>query len=133
MAHPPRRRWRVAGYILMGGAGLVALLNAHATTVAASTGWLAYVWAAWLLLGGAMAAVGSATDRWLGEYAGLPLLIASLASYASVLLLSGHLGALAGSLLLAGFASKLVARWQDVATVRREAQRAAKDRGSGDR
>lgn len=123
MAPPRRRKWRVAGYILIAAAGTVALIS-PAPSIARAVGWLAYLWATWLLLGAGVCAVGGAVDRWLGEYTGLPLLIAALAAYA-VVLTAGSWPARGFALLLAGFGSKLVARWQDVAAVRREALRTA--------
>lgn len=122
---PPPRPARLVAYSLFGAAGLAAVLW-PAPSVQAASGWLVYVWAAWLVTGGALCAVGTATDRWLGEYAGLPLLAAAFAVYTLVVATSGRLSSIAGACALAAIASKLVARWQDVSAVRREATALAK-------
>jgi hypothetical protein len=92
----------------------------------AGAGPLIYVWAALLILGGLTSAVGSWTDRWLGEYAGLCPLIAVFAVYGLATFLSSRgFTAYAGGLVLLAFASLLFARWQDVAQIREEAARQA--------
>lgn len=117
---PPPRPARLIAYSLFGLAGLAAVLW-PAPSVQAASGWLVYVWAAWLMVGGLVSAAGTVTDRWIGEYAGLPLLFASFAVYALVVATSGKLSSIAGACALAAIAFKLVARWQDVSAVRREA------------
>lgn len=117
---PPPRPARLIGYSLFTLAGLAAVLW-PAPSVESASGWLVYVWAAWLLTGGLMSAVGTATDRWIGEFAGLPLLFAAFAVYALVVATGGRLSSIAGACVLAGIAAKLVARWQDVSVVRKEA------------
>lgn len=124
---PPPRPARLIAYVLFGLAGLAAVLW-PAPSVQAASGWLVYVWAAWLLTGGAMSAVGTFTDRWIGEYAGLPLLFAAFAVYALVVATNGRLTSAAGALVLGGIAAKLAARWQDVNAVRRESAAQAKQR-----
>lgn len=119
-AKPPPRPARLIAYTLFGLAGLAAVLW-PAPSVRAASGWLVYVWAAWLLVGGLTSAVGTVTDRWIGEYAGLPLLVAAFGVYALVVGASGRLPSVAGALVLGGLAAKLAARWQDVHCVRREA------------
>lgn len=124
MRHTPPRVVRVVGYTLFGLAGLAAILW-PAPSVAAATGWLAHLWAAWLVAGGILSAAGAATDRWLGESTGLPLLIAAFGVYGLVVASSGRATSIAGALVLLALALVLVARWQDVAWIRREAARAA--------
>ncbi|GAB3856531.1 hypothetical protein GCM10029963_53060 [Micromonospora andamanensis] len=124
MASQPRRWSRVAGYAMMAAAGVGAA--AYPTpSVQDATGPLVYLWASFLMLGGLLAAAGAATDRWIGEHIGLPLLWAAHGVYAVVLLSSLAPASVVASLALAGFALLLYGRWRDVATVRLEATRQA--------
>jgi len=82
-----------------------------------------YVWAGLLTLGGASSAIGSAMDRWLGEYAGLGPLVVTWAVYAFAAAASGRVTAIAGACGLGAVAFLLLARWRDVALIRREAAR----------
>lgn len=122
---PPPRPARLVAYALFGLAGLAAVLW-PAPSVQSASGWLVYVWAAWLLVGGLTSALGTITDRWIGEYAGLPLLVAAFGVYTVVIGASGRLSSLAGAFVLGGIAAKLAARWQDVQAVRKEATALAK-------
>lgn len=117
---------RIVGYGLFTAAGAATLLW-PAPNVSAATGWLAYVWAGFLAAGGMLSAGGAITDRWIGESVGLPLLIAAFAVYAVIIAASGRLTSIAGALVLAGIGAALAARWQDIAGVRREAIRAARE------
>lgn len=117
-------------YILFALAGSAAIVW-PAPTVAAATGWLVYVWATWLAVGGMAAAIGAVTDRWIGEYAGLPLLFTAFGVYALVVASSGRLTSLAGAFALGAIAAKLIARWQDTGEVRREATARARQQQAG--
>jgi hypothetical protein len=120
-----RRLVLALGYALMALAG-VAAMAWPAPSVRAATnptaGALVYVWAALLIVGGVACALGAATDRWLGEYAGLWPLVTTFAVYGVALVFSswGTPG-YAGGLALLSIATLMVARWQVVALVRREA------------
>jgi hypothetical protein len=76
-----------------------------------------------LVVGGVSCAVGAARDRWIGEYAGLWPLIATFAVYALAAATAGRVTAVAGACALGSIALMLLARWRDVALVRREAAR----------
>jgi len=120
------RRWtRVVGYSLMAAAGFAAMVwPAPAVRAATSPlAALAYFWAALLVIGGLSSAVGAAMDRWLGEYAGLWPLIVTWAVYALAAAATARLTALAGACALGSIAFLLLARWRDVAQIRREAAR----------
>ncbi|TCB97589.1 hypothetical protein E0H26_11775 [Micromonospora zingiberis] len=124
MPSQPRRWSRVAGYTMMSGAGLGAA--AYPTpSVQDATGRLVYLWAAFLAMGGALAAFGAATDRWIGEHLGLPLLWAAFGVYAVVLASALAPASVVASLALGGFALLLFGRWRDVGAVRVEATRQA--------
>lgn len=131
MSRPSVRRWtRVLSYTLMALAGLAAVLW-PAPSVRAATGpvaGLVYLWAALLILGGVTSAAGAAADRWLGEYAGLWPLIVTFAVYGLAAGASGRVTSLAAACALGSIAFLLLARWRDVASVRREAVRYRVDR-----
>jgi len=122
----PRRISRVLGYGLMALAGLAALAwpapSVRAAT-SATSGALVYMWAALLAVGGLSCALGSALDRWLGEYVGLWPLVTTFAVYALAASGSGRWTAVAGACALGSIALLLLARWRDVALIRREAAR----------
>lgn len=124
MIRTPRRATRVAGYVLLAITGALAMVW-PSPTVAAVTGPLVFVWAGFLVVGGAVAAWGAATDRWLGEYTGLPLLFVVCVIYALIVLVPGRLPSLTAAALLLGVAAVLGARWQDVAALRRALDDAA--------
>lgn len=122
----PRRTLWVIAYGLMACAGGFALAFPTPAVRAATTatsGALVYVWAALLVVGGLSSAVGSALDRWLGEYAGNLALAATFGVYALAAAASGRLTAIAGACALGAVAMLLCARWRDVAFIRREAAR----------
>lgn len=120
------RRWgRVVGYALMAVAGLAAIVwpapSVRAATSPAAA--LATVWAVLLLVGGACSLWGAAAGRWLGEYAGLWPLIVTWAVYALAAAATGRVTSIAAACALASIAALLLARWRDVAVIRREAAR----------
>lgn len=115
---------RVAGYVLMAAAGGVAFAI-PARSIQASTGWLVYLWAGFLLLGGLLCGWGAVTDRWIGELAGLPLISSAFGVYFVVLFLTRTVSGAAAALAFGAVALLLVARWRDISTVRREADRQA--------
>jgi hypothetical protein len=123
---PPRRWTRVVAYALMGAAGLASLAWPSPSVeraTSATSGITVYVWAGMLALGGISCAAGSATDRWLGEYAGLWPLIVTFSVYALVSASTGRATAIAGACALGSIALLLIARWRDVAHIRREVAR----------
>lgn len=126
----PHRAARVVAYSLFALAGAAAMVW-PSPTVATATGWLVYVWAIWLGVGGLAAAIGAITDRWIGEYAGLPLLFSAFGVYAIVILSAQRLTSLAGAFALGAIAAKLIARWQDIGEVRREATARARQQQAG--
>lgn len=119
-----RRGVRVASYALMAGGGGVAFAI-PVSSIQATTGWLVYLWATFLLVGGIFSSLGAITDRWLGELAGLPLISSAFAVYCVVLALARTVSGAAAALAFGAIALFLFARWQDVSTIRQEADRAA--------
>lgn len=109
---------------MMAAAGGVAFAI-PVSSIQASTGWLVYLWAAFLLLGGLLCGWGAVTDRWIGELAGLPLISSAFGVYFVVLFLTRTVGGAAAALAFGAVALLLVARWRDISTIRREADRQA--------
>jgi hypothetical protein len=120
----PRRGVRVAGYAMMAAAGVVAFAI-PVTSIQAATGWLVYLWATFLLVGGGLCSYGALTDRWIGELAGLPLISSAFGVYFVVLALARTIPGAAAALVFGAVALVLLARWQDVSRIRQEADRAA--------
>jgi hypothetical protein len=96
-------------------------------SVQQATGSLVYLWAAFLAVGGSVSALGAVTDRWIGEYTGLPLLWAAWGVYSVVLATLLSPASLVAALALAAVGLLLYSRWRDVALVRWEATRLARD------
>jgi hypothetical protein len=127
----PRRPVRAVAFALLAAGGIAAMIWPPPAVQAATSpaAALAYLWAALLILGGACSAIGAATDRWLGEYVGLWPLITVFAIYGlSAFASSRGLVALAGGCVLTAVAALLLARWQDVNLIRREAAHTARTR-----
>jgi len=128
MLTSPRRWTRVGGYSLMAVAGIAAMAwptpSVRAAT-APTAGALVYVWAGMLAVGGLSSAIGAALDRWLGEYAGLWPLVVTFWVYALAAGSTGRATSIAGACALSSIAMLLLARWRDVALIRREAARLA--------
>ncbi|MFY1669486.1 hypothetical protein ACN27G_05960 [Plantactinospora sp. WMMB334] len=125
MASLPRRWSRVTGYTLMCAAGIAAVAW-PTPSVRAATGALVYLWAGFLGVGGLLAACGAVSDRWLGEYAGLPLIWAAFGVYAVVLGATARPAGVVAALVLSAVGLLVYARWRDVGVIRREATRQAR-------
>lgn len=123
-ALPSRRAVRVAGYAMMTAAGGVAFAI-PVSSIRDETGWLVYLWAGFLLLGGSLCTAGAATDRWIGELAGLPLISSAFGVYFVVLVLARTVTGAAAGLAFGAVALFMWARWHDVSKIRQEADRAA--------
>jgi hypothetical protein len=122
----PRRVARVVGYAMMAAAGATAFAI-PVRSIHAATGWLVYLWAGFLLLGGLLCMLGAATDRWIGELVGLPLISSAWAVYFVVLTLALSVRGIAAGLAFGAVALMTWARFQDVSKIRREADRAARE------
>lgn len=94
----------------------VSALFVPSPSLAAVLGLINYVWAAFMIAGGLLGAVGSVTDRWLGELMAVPLLTSALSVYGIALWITSPTNATRvaiGTLMLAS-AAGLAARWRDV-------------------
>jgi hypothetical protein len=127
----PARAALVAAYLLLAGAGLVALIWASPSVAQAGRIW-AFTWAGFLVVGGLTSAYGAARRSWFGEYAGLPLLIAVWAVYG----ISAGWAAVAASrpetwaacCALLAVAALLAYRWEVIAVYRRASRETATNR-----
>lgn len=88
-----------------------------------------YFWSGGMVLGAAVCCWGAITDRWLGEFSGIFMLIGTLWFYGGMAFLAWRLNSsdytvLGFSFILVSFGFGLLARWQEV---RRVKQQASKD------
>lgn len=123
MPYRPRRPARFLGYVLIAVSGLGAILWPPPSISTAATGPLVYAWIAFLVIGGGACAVGAGLDMWLGEYIGLWFLMTAFAVFGISALATGRLVSVAGGTCLLAVTFWLLARWQEVAVLRREAHR----------
>ena len=129
--HPYRDGWlralRAVAYLLMGTAGLLLMVS---PIIRAEMGFVGWLMALFLLLGGALSAGGSATDRWVGEFTGLPLLASSFMVFAVISTIdsleAAPLIAVANLSLLLAVGLGLLARWREVKAVQRMSTHLAK-------
>lgn len=84
-----------------------------------------FIWAVCMAISSSICLYGALSDKWIGEYSGLPLLFSVLGLYG----LSALFGAdwnpspLFGyGLIVVGFSSGLIARWQDVLDAKKRAE-----------
>jgi hypothetical protein len=123
-------RWsRAAGYSLVAFSGGWSVIRPP-TSIANASGYhyVTLVWAAVMTASGMLCAVGAASGRWVGEYAGLwPM--AFVAAAFGVAAVSRGSASVAGGLFLLGFFWILVSRWQEVALLRIESIRRRQERG----
>lgn len=118
------RRFRAAGYAALGTGGVIL------TVVSLATGDVLRAWVLWPILGallalGSLASLfGAATNRWTGEYVGLPMVASALFAFGVLRGMDGH-WSLVGvpAIFLCGVGVLIVARWLDVDTLRRASER----------
>lgn len=110
-----RQATRVAGYALLTLTGVGAALWPP-EALHAALGPVTYVWAAYMTLGGLCAALGAATDWWLGEFVGLPLVWTALPVWAFALILYADQEPYKATAALAITATAVLTweRWLDV-------------------
>lgn len=93
---------------------------------------VAYFWSISMALSALICACGAITDRWIGEFTGLPLLISVLAFYGISAILaynvSGFLVVGYGLTMIA-FALGLIGRYRDVRKIRVQASRGTEGEG----
>lgn len=107
-------KWlRVFAYLLISFAGLFLLISPVLTDVYTN---IAEVMAWFLLVGGAFCVVGTATERWWGEFIGTPLLMSSLSVFSLITFVGtfdvAPFIALGNTCLLAAVVLGLGSRWR---------------------
>jgi hypothetical protein len=110
-----RRALRIWMYGMLAIAG-VAGLYVQSPTLSNALGILTYAWAIFLILGGLCGLVACITDRWIFEFAGLPLLVSALTVYGVALAAFPPITSVKvaiGALMLSSAAS-LAVRWRDL-------------------
>lgn len=110
-----RRLLRAMMYAFFAASGLSGLF-VPAPTLTDLLGVITYVWSGFMLLGGLLGAVGSISDRWIGELTAIPLLTSALFVYGIGLWVTAPTvptRIAVGALMLAS-AAGLAARWRDV-------------------
>lgn len=85
---------------------------------------VANAWAVCMVVSAGICLYGAITDKWIGEFTGLPLLVAVVALYGGSSILSYNEGKfilIAYGLTMVAFACGLLARWNDVRKIRANA------------
>ncbi len=125
-----RRALLVAAYVMLAACGAASMVWPSPSVEASGRTW-AFVWSAMLVVGGVPAALGAARNRWVGEWVGLPPLVAVWAVYgiaaAAMGLRTGTPARIAPALALLAVAAVLFWRWQNVALDRDAARAAARE------
>ncbi len=125
--HPGTIRWsRTLAYAGIAASGVAAILKPPTSVEDAAPSLVVSVWALLLAVSAAICAVGSAMDRWVGEYIGLVPLGTTAMVFSLSVLGRGWPGA-AGGAFLFGVFWLLASRWQEVALLRTESTRHAKE------
>jgi len=118
------RTWRVAMYAGLVASGVFAFLDPSELITQQVSLLIANVWAVCMSLSSAICLYGAVTDKWIGEFTGLPLLIAVAALYggSSILSFNGdNYIIIAYGLTMLSFSAGLGARWNDVRKIRANA------------
>lgn len=122
-----KAQWRqwfyAASYGAMATAGVCSLVWPAPAVSRVTNGAAALitVWAAMLIAGGLFGLAGAVSRRWLGEFAGLPLLIAVFLVYGIGAFANGVPASRAGAFALTAIGSLFAARWLEVNGIRRTA------------
>ncbi|QEM40894.1 MAG: hypothetical protein [Phage AS32] len=106
--------------------GAFALYDPPQLIESQTTAKVVTAWAAGMIISSLMCLYSSVTDRWIGEYSGLPLLFSVLGLFGFAVLWSAlelnSVPVCAYSFVILAFASGLVARWQDIREVKVNAE-----------
>lgn len=115
---------RTIAYMCIGTAGLLLILSPVFATTSTPLS-LTMTW--FMMIGGYLSMLGAATNRWAGEFSGIPLLIASFSVFGFITFRENRPDApyiaAANLSLLNGLALLFLARWLHVFSVQEAAQR----------
>jgi hypothetical protein len=116
----PIKVLRCIAYGLMGGAGVLLMFS---PALRHDLGPVGFLMAIFLAVGGFVSGAGALTERWVGEYVGIPLLSASFAVFGIISTVaaieSAPLIATANLSLLLAVSAGLLARWREARAVYR--------------
>lgn len=128
-----RRGWRIPMYAGLVVSGVFATIDPSRLVIRQVSFVVAILWAVAMIVSALICLFGALTDRWIGEYTGLPLLASVLALYGGSALLS--YSAETGFVILAygavviSFSFGLMARWVDVKLVKKASAGGYRRRG----
>lgn len=115
-----QRYWRVPMYLTLVMSGVFVTLDPSELVAQQAEHYITLAWAWGMIFSSLICLYGAFTDRWIGEYAGLPLLATVLFIYGLVAMLAANFDNLIlmgiGGVMVA-FAFGLGARWLDVRLV----------------
>lgn len=126
-------RWRAVMYFLMSAAGVCAVLFPSDLVKDQVGSIVVASWSLGLVLSAVTCCYGALTDKWIGEYSGLPLLAAVLFLYGCSAMLGAGFNPsplFAYGLIIIGVSSGLVARWLDVRAEKKRAEEGCSDNGN---
>lgn len=112
-SHRRRRPMRVLAYTLLGLGATILLSDPLRTMRGVGVG-IRWVWSGFLLAGTLLAIYGALRDRYLAEFIGLPLLMASMAAFTAVLLAVWTSASVALACFLAAIVVIMLSRWFDL-------------------
>lgn len=119
-----RRIERAVGYLCISAAGIFLSFAPSKIIGDNVSPWVELSWSISMFISGSICLYGSITDKWIGEYAGAPLLLSVMFLYAAACLRSawGESWTLfAFGLIVAAYGWSLWGRWKDVRAIKRQA------------
>lgn len=120
-----RRTGRILMYLGLSISGILTTLFPSRLVEDQVGGPVVLCWSLGMLVSALTCFYGAVTDKWIGEYTGIPLLASVLGLYGLSALAasdSHSLAILAYGLIVVSFASGLVARWRDLQVVKKAAE-----------
>ena len=131
-----RRVGRVLMYFSLVVSGCVATIYPSQLVQYQTNPTIGVFWSVCMTVSSAICLYGSVTDRWIGEYTGIPLLSTTMIFYGLIALKSaghdGYSGALfAYGFLILAFAFGLFARWRDIQLIKQHAGEMAHRKDEG--
>ena len=112
-SHRRRRPLRVLAYVLLAvGAGV--LLADPTKSLQGQSVYIRWIWSGFLLAGTLLAIYGSARDRHMGEFLGIPMLSTALSVFVVLLFAAHTTGSIAFGCIIASLIVVLSSRWLDL-------------------
>jgi hypothetical protein len=119
-----KRMERAVGYACITVAGVFLTIAPSEIVGANVSHWVELLWSISMIVSGACCFYGSFTDKWIGEYAGAPLLLSVVFLYSGAAIKSSwgeSLTIFAFGLFFAAYGWSLWGRWKDVRAIRNQA------------